>query len=139
MSSSEVTENETHPSCLQSSILSQGTLACQELLICLGVNTITLSVSDTPLPHVKKGKVGRWRGEKRGYPFLFQLRSGGPQVGERCFSAVAAAPPTPKPTDTSHSLLPCRAGTVATLSSFADTGCVRPRLLCILARKCRRA
>lgn len=90
MSSSEVTENETYPSCLQSSILSQGTLGCQEFLICLGVNTITLSVSDTPLPHVKKGKVGRWRGEKKGYPFLFQLRFDGPHVGEWCFSAVAA-------------------------------------------------
>ena len=87
MSSSEVTENETYPSCLQSSILSQGTVGCLEFLIYLGVNTITLSVSDTPLPHVKKGKAGGRRGEKKGYSFLFQLRFGGPHVGEWCFPA----------------------------------------------------
>ena len=42
--------------CLQSSILSQGTVGCQEFLIYLGVDTITLSVSDTTLPHFKKKK-----------------------------------------------------------------------------------
>lgn len=54
----------------------------------IGVNTITLSIFDTPLPHVKKGKAGRRRGEKKGYSFLFQLRFGGPHVGEWCFPAV---------------------------------------------------
>lgn len=73
MSSSEVTENETYPSCLQSSITSQGTLGCQEFLICLGVNTITLSVSDTPLPHVKKRKGGPAAGGEKGT--LFSLSS----------------------------------------------------------------
>ena len=124
--------------CLQSSILSQGTVGCQEFLIYLGVDTITLSVSDTPLPHVKKKKK-EWR-KKKGHPCLFQLRFVGPHVGGWWFAAVAAVPQTLKPTDTLHSTASvCCRDSIATFSSLTDPGCVRPCVVCILARKCRRA
>lgn len=72
MSSSEVTENETYPSCLQSSITSQGTLGCQEFLICLGVNTITCPFPTLPPPTLKR-KGGPAAGEEKGT--LFSLSS----------------------------------------------------------------
>lgn len=49
---SEVTETESYSSCSQCSILSQGTVGCQEFFICPGVDLIILSISDSSLLHL---------------------------------------------------------------------------------------
>lgn len=69
----------------QSSILSPGMLQCQEFIRCLGVDTITKSISD---PRLKK----KWGKKKnKGQSPLLQLRS----VWPTCWRMT-------KPTDTLH-------------------------------------
>lgn len=106
----------------------------------------------TPLPCLlpPHPPIRRWgKKRKKGHPFLLQLRLCGPHVGEGLFAAVAVAsetpkPEIPKPTDTLHffitghyfRVLP---GLSCYTSRLIDTGSVRRCVMCILARKWRRA
>lgn len=104
--------------CLQSSILSQGTLGCQEFLIYLGVDTITLSVSDTPLPHVKKrkrsGERKRDTHSSSNSDLLAHMLEGDDLLQFLPLHKL-------KPTDTLHSTASvCCRDSVATFSSLTD-------------------